>query len=193
MCRQMMTVVLWAVLGTLANWLLIFVAALTPAVLIFGEHQNGGWFLWLPFFIRLMFRLLGVGLGLLGMVSGLIGGFLCIARQRFVTAASPCIGVVVGSIIVILKILDPPSMVPFDAADAAQTIEYIDALLALQPPSMVAAIAGGALGVLYAAWTWKPTAPPSPPARIHGEPCGNNESPLVNPPAPNPDAPSEST
>jgi len=73
----------------------------------------------------------------LGMVTGLVGGVMYGAKQRFLTAASPCLGVVGGAII---------------AAFGYAIAEGLAFLIFMAPA------AGGVLGVFYAIGTWRRSA-----------------------------------
>ena len=70
----------------------------------------------------------------LGMVAGAIGGVMYGTKPRFLTAASLCLGIVVGAIV---------------ASFAYAIAEHFIYLVGLAPT------VGGVLGLFYAIWTWR--------------------------------------
>ena len=127
---KILTVVLGAVLGTLVNFSSVFVVSWAIPALIFGEHLDAQWGMGIV--------VLMVILGSLGMISGLIGGFFYSNGQRFVTAASPCLGLLVGGTILQMGIR------------IASSYPWLNSLMLA---SMAAPLVGGALGVSYAVRT----------------------------------------
>jgi hypothetical protein len=130
MRRKITTVVLGGAIGTLVCCLPV--AALVIADRIVrgpGDAQMG-------LGIVIILSLLGP----LGMIAGLIGGFVYSAGQRLLTAAAPCLGIVAGMAAVTL---------------GGIVLGGVSHQVGLAAPAI-----GGVLGVLFVFMTWEPIARP---------------------------------
>jgi hypothetical protein len=130
MLHTMVTIVVAAVLGATACCLPVIVWAAIEELRGQGDGQFG---------LGIVFAVLV--LGPVGMVSGLVGGFIYRAGQRFMTAASPCLGIAAGT-----------------------TIAVIAGMVGVRMNSLpLLLIAGGVVGVIYAVLSWQPKSQPDPP------------------------------
>jgi len=124
--------VLWmgVVLGTLAGCV-----TAAAAYVVFQGHGNGQFGMWIAILLIINAPL--------GMVAGLIGGIMYGAKQRFPTAALPCLGIVAGGIISVIS--------EVTLSDGPRYLIWL------------APVVGGVLGVFFAIWTWRQVVPPIPP------------------------------
>ena len=116
--RAIVTVPLGAVLGTLIPSLPVFGRLIAASINRDGDGQLG-----------LGLVLLLTVAGSIGMVSGIIGGFIRSSQQPFFIAASPCLGVLLGTVLAIVR---------------------FDIFFVLLAPTV-----GCVLGCLFAVLTWQ--------------------------------------
>ena len=133
---------LGAVLGTLAGCV-----PAAAAYVVAQGHGNGQFGLWIVILLIINAPL--------GTVAGLIGGIMYGAKQRFPTAASPCLGIVAGGIISVIS----------------------EVTLRMSPRYLLwlAPVVGGVLGVFFAIWTWRQVVPPISPPRAQNDRRGEVE------------------
>ena len=93
MLRAVATLALWAILGTLAG------CVLPAAAYIVGHHffpRPAPWGIGIAVLVLL------IVFAISGLITGLIGGIIYCTGQRFGTAASVCLGTVMGGTVAVV-------------------------------------------------------------------------------------------